>query len=156
MSYEGIPKCQDQETKRKEVELFHIEGVTARFQPGLDFELGKINYKEHHSAIWWNWIVDCIYVCMHACMLNCFSRVQLCVTLWAAARQAPLSMGFSRQDYWSGLPCPPPGDLPDPGIEHASLNAYLHWQAGSSLLGPPGKPMFACNCEPQERYILSC
>ena len=37
------------------------------------------------------------------------------------AHQAPLSMGFSRQEYWSGLPCPPPGDLPDPGIEPASL-----------------------------------
>jgi len=38
-------------------------------------------------------------------------------TLWTAAHQAPLSMGFSRQEYWSGLPRPPPGDLPDPGIE---------------------------------------
>ena len=40
-----------------------------------------------------------------------FSLVQLFVTLWSVARQAPLSMGFSRQEYWSGLPCPPPGDL---------------------------------------------
>ena len=39
------------------------------------------------------------------------------MTLWAVAHQAPLSMEFSRQKYWSGLPCPPPGDLPDPGIE---------------------------------------
>ena len=39
------------------------------------------------------------------------------VTLWTVARQAPLSMGFSRQESWSGLPCPPPGDLPNPGIE---------------------------------------
>ena len=45
---------------------------------------------------------------------------QLCLTLetpWTVARQAPLSMGFSRQEYWSGLPFPSPGDLPDPGIE---------------------------------------
>ena len=42
-------------------------------------------------------------------------------TLWAVAHQASLFMGFSRQDYWSGLPCPPPGDLPDPGTEPASL-----------------------------------
>ena len=42
------------------------------------------------------------------------------VTLWTVARQAPLSMGFSRHGYWSGLPCPPPGDLPDPGIEPES------------------------------------
>ena len=50
------------------------------------------------------------------CVLSCFSRVQLFGTLWTVARQTPLSMGFSRQEYWSGLPCPPPGDLPDPGI----------------------------------------
>ena len=41
--------------------------------------------------------------------------------LWTVARQAPLSMGFSRQEYWSGLPFPSPGDLPEPGIEPASL-----------------------------------
>ena len=44
------------------------------------------------------------------------------VTPRTAARQAPLSMGFSRQEDWSGLPCPPPGDLPEPGVEPASLN----------------------------------
>ena len=42
------------------------------------------------------------------------------MVLWTAACQAPLSMGFSRQEHWSGLPCPPPGDLPDPGIEPVS------------------------------------
>ena len=45
----------------------------------------------------------------------------LFATLWTVAGQAPLSMGFSRQEYWSGLPCPPPGDLPNPGIQPASL-----------------------------------
>ena len=48
------------------------------------------------------------------------SRVRLFVTLWTVARQAPLSMGFSRQEYWSGLSFPSPGDLPDPGIEPRS------------------------------------
>ena len=43
------------------------------------------------------------------------------VTPWTVACQAPLSVGFSRQDYWSGLPCPSPGDLPDPGMEFTSL-----------------------------------
>ena len=57
---------------------------------------------------------------MHACMLSCFTCVQPFVTLWTVACQAPLSLGFSRQEYWSGLPCPPPGDLPNPGIEPAS------------------------------------
>ena len=56
-----------------------------------------------------------------ACVLSGFSRVRLCATLWTRARQAPLSTGFSRQEYWSGLPCPPPGDLPDPGMEPWSL-----------------------------------
>ena len=49
-----------------------------------------------------------------------FNRVQLFATLWTIACQAPLSMGFYRQEYWSGLPCPPPGDCPDPGIESLS------------------------------------
>ena len=48
------------------------------------------------------------------------SRVQLFATPWTVAYQAPLSMGFSRQEYWSGLPFPSPGDLPDPGIEPRS------------------------------------
>ena len=55
-------------------------------------------------------------------MLLC--RVQLFATLWTVASQAPLSMGFSRQEYWSGLPCPPSGDLTDPGIEPAFLMGY--------------------------------
>ena len=49
-----------------------------------------------------------------------FSCVQLFATPWTVACQAPLSMGFSRQEYWSGLLCPPPGDLPNPGIKHRS------------------------------------
>ena len=49
------------------------------------------------------------------------SRFSIIVTLWTIACQAPLSMGVSRQECWSGLPCPPPGDLPDPGIEPVSL-----------------------------------
>ena len=57
------------------------------------------------------------------CMLSCFSCVQLFVTPWTVARPAPLSMGFSRQEYWSGLPCPPPGDLPAPGKEPVSLTS---------------------------------
>ena len=49
------------------------------------------------------------------------SRFSLNATTWTVACQAPLSLGFSRQEYWSGLSCPPPGGLPDPGIEPASL-----------------------------------
>ena len=54
-------------------------------------------------------------------VLSRSSHVQLFAILWTVARQAPLSMGFSRQECWSGLPCPPPGDLPNPGIEPMPL-----------------------------------
>ena len=53
-------------------------------------------------------------------VLSCFHRVRLFVTPWTVAHWVLLSMGFSRQEYWTGLPCPPPGDLPDPGTEPAS------------------------------------
>ena len=64
------------------------------------------------------------------------SRVRLFATPWTVAYQAPLSMGFSRQEYWSGVPLPSPGDLPHPGIETGSLTL----QADSLLSDPPGKP----------------
>ena len=54
-------------------------------------------------------------------MLSCFSPVQLFVIPWTVACQAPLCMEFSQQEYWSGLPCPSLGDLPDTGIEPASF-----------------------------------
>ena len=57
---------------------------------------------------------------MLASMLSCFSLVQLFVTPWTVAHKAPLSMGFSRQEYWSGLPFSSLSDLPDPGIEPVS------------------------------------
>ena len=53
------------------------------------------------------------------------SRVQLFGTPWTVAYQAPLSMGFSRQEYWGGLPCSPPGDLPDSGIKPMSLGRWV-------------------------------
>ena len=56
-----------------------------------------------------------------ACMLSRFSRVWLFVTPWTVTCQTPLSMGFSSQEYWSEFPCPPPGELPDSGIEPTSL-----------------------------------
>ena len=60
-------------------------------------------------------------MCVHACMLSHFSRVRLFATLWTVASQAPLSMGFSRQEHRSGLSCSPPGDLPNVGVELASF-----------------------------------
>ena len=66
-------------------------------------------------------IALCVCVCVCVCVSCRSSCVQLFATLWT--RQAPLSMGFSRQEHWSGFPCPPPGDLPDPGVELASLTS---------------------------------
>ena len=60
---------------------------------------------------------------MCARVLRYFSCVQLFTTLWTVARQAPLSMDFPRQEYWSDLPCPPPGDLHNPRIEPTSLTS---------------------------------
>ena len=65
----------------------------------------------------------CIPLKPGSCVLNRFCCVCVFVTLWTLARQAPLSMGFSKQAYWSGLPCPPPADLPHPGMEPASLTS---------------------------------
>ena len=58
---------------------------------------------------------------MCACMLSHLSQGRLFATLWTVAHQAPLSIGFSRQEYWSGFPSPLRGDLPDPGIQAESL-----------------------------------
>ena len=62
-------------------------------------------------------------VSMHVCVLSRFSCVRLFATLWTVIHQAPLSMGFSRQEYWSGLPFTSPGDLPNPGVEPVSLTS---------------------------------
>ena len=73
-----------------------------------------------------------------ACFLSRFSCVRLCAALWTVILQAPLSIEFSGQEHWSGLPCLPPGDLPDPRIKPVVLKSHLlHWQAGSLPLVPP-------------------
>ena len=79
------------------------------------------------------------------CVLNCFSPVRPFATQWTEAHQAPLSKGFSRQEHWSGLPRPPPGDLPNPRIDPASLmlpplaggffTTSTTWEALSLLIG---------------------
>ena len=76
------------------------------------------------------------------CMLSCFSYVQLFVTLGTIACQAPLSMGFSRQEYCSGLPCPSPRDLLGSGIEHTSPVSYAS-QVDSLLLSHQGRPLMS-------------
>ena len=76
---------------------------------------------------------------MCVCISSCFSHVRLFGTPWTVAHQAPLSMGFSRQEYWSGLPCPPPGDLPNPETEPA-FPAAPALQVDSFTAEPHGKP----------------
>ena len=108
-----------------------------------------------------------------ACMLSHFSPVQLCVTPWTVAHQAPLSTGFSRQEYWRGLPCPPPGDFPDPGtkpmahvswaqlllkcilftITNTSRKQTLNWNKG--LPGGAGGKESACQCRRRKRWGFS-
>ena len=78
---------------------------------------------------------------MHVCLLSHSSCVQLFATPWTVARQAPLSMGFSRQEYWSGLPCPPPGIFPTQESNQRFL-CLLRWQAGCLPPGPLGKPTY--------------
>ena len=79
------------------------------------------------------YIITCVCVCAAA---------QLCLTVspWTVACQTPLSVGFSRQEYWSGLPYPSPGDLPDPGIKPVSP-AALELAGRLFTAEPPGKPM---------------
>ena len=85
----------------------------------------KERRQAHSCQCFWPWVYC-------ACMLSC---VWLFATLWSVNRQAPLSMRFSRQEYWSGLPFPPPGDLPDPEIEPMSPDSpagevgrvFHHW-----------------------------
>ena len=79
---------------------------------------------------------------MYMCMLSHFGRVWLFVTPWTIPCQA---MGFSRHEYWRGLPCPPPGDLPNPGIEPASLISPVLAGGFFIPLTSPGKPsLYPC------------
>ena len=80
---------------------------------------------------------------IHACMLSNFSSVQPCATLWTVTRKAPLSIGFTRQEYWNGLPCLPPGDLLDPGIKRASLLSPA-LRGGFFTISATWKPLVGC------------
>ena len=87
----------------------------------------------------YNWIT-LLYVCVCVCVSVCLlSHIQLFVTQWTVARQAPLSMEFSRQEYWSGLLFSPPGDLPNPGIKPTSLVSPT-LAGGFFTTEPPRKP----------------
>ena len=82
---------------------------------------------------------------LYAWVLSPVSHVQFCATIWTVAHQAPLSMGISRLEYWSGLPCPPPGDLPDPGIEPTSL-MFPELAGRFFTASTTGKPVYVYMC----------
>ena len=77
----------------------------------------------------------CVYVCVCVCTQSCPALA----APWTVAHQSPLSMGFSRQEYWSGLPFSSPGDHPDPGMEHPSLTSPA-LAGGFFIIVLPGKP----------------
>ena len=90
---------------------------------------------------------------MWVCMLR---PVQLFATLWTVASQAPLSIGFSQQEYWSGLPFPPPEDLPHSGIEPESLPSsacQVNIKVNSLPLASPGKPSYSMYLM---KYFFNC
>ena len=91
------------------------------------------------SRTWLSYWTE-LNVCALFCVLNYFSCVLLFVTLCTVTRQAPLFMGFFRQEYYSGLLCPPPGVLPTQGSNWSLLH-LLHWQIGSLPLAPARKPL---------------
>ena len=105
------------------------------------------------------WLINSYLVlCVCVCVCLSFSHIQLFVTPWTIACQAPLSMGFSRQEYWRGLPFPSPGDLPNPGIEFRSPIR----QVDPLPSEPPGyltaiystSPIFSVPMENFDRKIL--
>ena len=89
-----------------------------------------------------------VLFCSHRDEVESLSRVQLFATPWTVAHQAPPSMGFSRQEYWSGLPFPSPGDLPNPGIEPRSPAL----QADALTSEPPGKPKGKSNLSKYQSF----
>ena len=107
-----------------------LSGQSVFFTTILKEKMPQTHYSDTHVHYEW--------------MLSCFSRVQLFATLWSVAHETPLSMGFSRQEIWSGLPCPPLGDLPYSGIQPKSLmflalpggffTASAPWEAHMNLI----------------------
>ena len=85
-----------------------------------DFQVPRVHYYSSISSLTVTCLIACVCVCVCVCELSQLSRVQLFATLWNVLGQAPQSMRFSRQEYWSGLPFPLPGDLPDGRMEPMS------------------------------------
>ena len=116
----------------------------SRWARDMRFKPNQIFRRPPHSLVYEDSVLYLSELCQsflkpQVSVLNHFSCVRLFATLWTIACQAPLSVGFSRQEYWSGLLFPSPGDLPDPRIKPTCLMSPA--LAGEfSLLVPPGKP----------------
>ena len=93
--------------------FFHL------LETGTIFFFIQDNFFKENEMLWAR--VPSRLECMRACMLSRFSRVCLCNTVGCSPPGSFVHGGFSRQEYWRGLPCPPPGDLPKPGMEPMSL-----------------------------------
>ena len=122
-------------------------------QPPLQFLPSCWGFSALGSGVHKYDFVQFMFFDVYERMLNSFVHAQLFVTLWTVAHQAPLSMGFSRQEYWNGLPCPPPGDLPDPGIEPA-FPVPLEFQLDSLLLSHQGSPLVCLHTYLRYIYII--
>ena len=94
------------------------------------------------------YIYVCIYIYVCVCVHAKSFQSCLCVILWTAACQAPLSMGSSRKEHWTGLPCPPPGDHPDPGTEPVSLTfPAMAGRFSTTNTAWETQHMCACTCK---------
>ena len=90
-----------------------------------------------------------IYIHMYVCVFSCFSHAWLFATLWTVTRHSSLSIWFFRQEYCSGLPCPPPGGLPDPEMEPASLRS-------SALAGGTFTARAIIYTQPKKKQTMIC
>ena len=98
--------------------------VGTNFYAHLIWDIVSVQYVSHLILLVWFKKLEVAYLC---CVLKSLQSCCLSATPWTGARQAPLPVGFSRQEYWSGLPCPPPGDLPDPACLLRCRQILYHW-----------------------------
>ena len=129
-----------QKTTWANILLFVLSDVWRTRKPFVMAVKASLINEDRYRCIGFNNFLWFQNLSKHECVYA--NSLQLCLTAtpWTVAHQAPLSMGFCRQEHWSGLPCPLPGDPPNPGMEPGCL---LHWQVSSLPPVPPGKP---CNC----------
>ena len=122
----------------KSIQLFQLERIRQKIYTHLENgkNVSHNNILPIYGRIHMEMCSCVIEVRKPSCVWSHFRRVWLCATLWTVACQAPLSMGFSRQEYWSELPCFPPGDLPDPKIKPTSFKSPA-LQADSLPTEPP-------------------